>query len=37
LFCNSSFGNKVGGYADFDWFRVTKFWYLVSVIYNSIF
>lgn len=25
LFCNSSFGNKVGGYADFDWFRVTKF------------
>ncbi len=24
LFCNSSFGNKIGGYADFDWFRVTK-------------
>jgi beta-xylosidase len=24
LFCNSAFGNKIGGYADFDWFRVTK-------------
>ena len=24
LFCNSDAGAKMGGYADFDWFRVTK-------------
>ena len=24
LFCNSNFGEKVGGYADVDWFRITK-------------
>ena len=24
LFCNSTFGNKVGGYLDVDWFRVNK-------------
>lgn len=24
LFCNSNFGNKVGGYLDVDWFRVSK-------------
>ena len=24
LFCNSNFGEKVGGYADVDWFRINK-------------
>jgi beta-xylosidase len=24
LFCNSIFNNKVGGYANFDWFRISK-------------
>jgi len=24
LFCNSTYANKIGGYADIDWFRITK-------------